>query len=488
MGKFKEPRQPRSQLCMLPPSLDEAVAEALDVRLLSEVMDRLDWREMEAEYAAIGCRAYAPKMMAKVLVYAYLKGVRSSRRIAEMVRYDTRMMWLAGGLTPDFHTLARFRKTKLERFEELFRGSVRLCMEMGLVAMREVAVDGTKLRANASRKSLYDAKRIERERAFVGKVLAEADAADAADDAAFGDGDGTPEELRDPEKRKAKLDEIERRLKESGKKHLSTSDPDSRLIKTSGGILPSYNVQAAVDAEQQVIVGAYVTQSESDHGQMAPMLDEVEANTGAKADVVLADSGYSDQRTHEALAERAQDALIPPRAQRRKDEGYDAGRFVYAPDRNVYICPCGQELTPRRRLTHNGCEYDVYEGVACKKCPLRVECIGSKDHCRRQLWRHTLAEAREQMRDRLKTAEGRELYAVRGRTVEPVFGQMKGNRGFVRLLLRGLAGVSAEVLLIFLAHNVMKCVQEQKRQAGLLLVHWGGLWRAVGRPLVAQKV
>jgi len=95
-------------------------------------------------------------------------------------------------------------------------------------------VDGTKLRANASRKSLYDAKRIERERAFVGKVLAEADAADAADDAAFGDGDGTPEELRDPEKRKAKLDEIERRLKESGKKHLSTSDPDSRLIRPAG--------------------------------------------------------------------------------------------------------------------------------------------------------------------------------------------------------------------------------------------------------------
>jgi len=323
MGKFKEPPQPGSQRALLPVSLDEATADAMDVRLLSEVMDRLDWRGLEAGYSELGCRAYPPKIMAKVVVYAYLKGVRSSRKIAEMVRYDNRMIWLAGGLRPDFHTLARFGREKFEELGELFRDSIRLCQEAGLVVMRQVAVDGTKLRANASRKSLYDAKRIERERAFVERVLAEAEATDAEEDAVLGAGDGTAAELRDPQRRKEKLDEIERRLKESQKKHLSTSDPDSRLIQTSRGIRPSYNVQAAVDAEEQVIVGAYVTQSESDHGQLPGMLEQVEANTGVRPDMVLADSGYSDQRTQAALVERGQDALIPPQAQSAKQQRDD---------------------------------------------------------------------------------------------------------------------------------------------------------------------
>lgn len=491
MGKFKEPRQPGSQMWLMPPSLDEAVAEALDVRLLSEVMDRLDWRGLEAGYSGIGCRAYPPKMMAKVLVYAYLKGIRSSRKIAEMVRYDTRMMWLAGGLTPDFHTLARFRRERLKGLEELFRGSVRLCMEMGLVAMRQMAVDGTKVRANASRKSLYDAKRLERERSFVEKVLAEAEAADAEEDAVFGDGDGTPEELRDPKRRKEKLDEIERRLKESKREQVSTSDPDSRMMKTSDGIRMSYNVQAAVDEENQVIVGAYVTQSENDHGQLATMLGQVEENTGAKADVALADTGYSDQRTQKALAEREQDALIPPRRQPRaqqRADGYDSECFVYERDKDVYICPCGRELTRRQELTHNGGRYVVYAGVGCKQCMAQGECIRDRHHRERRLWRPLMSEARKLMRERLSTREGRELYAVRGRTVEPVFGQMKYNLRFDRMLLRGLDGARAEVALIHLVHNLMKCVRERMQSLRGVIWGFGGLWKAIGGQLAAWGV
>jgi transposase len=483
MSKFKEPPEPGSQRRLVPLSLDEATADAMDVRLLSEVMDRLDWRGLESGYSELGCRAYPPKMMAKVLVYAYLKGVRSSRKIAEMVRYDNRMIWLAGGLRPDFHTLARFRREKFEELGELFRDSIRLCQEAGLVVMRQVAVDGTKLRANASRKSLYDGKRVERERAYVERVLAEAEATDAEEDGVLGAGDGTPEELRDPKRRKEKLDEIERRLKESKKKHISSSDPDSRLIQTSSGIRPSYNVQAAVDADQQVIVGAYVTQSESDHGQLPAMLEEVEANTGAKADVVLADSGYSDQRTQAALAERGQEALIPPREQPRRqqrDDGYGSQCFAYDEERDVCICPQGRELRRRRELTHNGREYVVYEGVGCRECGARGECIRDRHHRRRQLWRQVMAQSRERMKERLRSAEGRALYAVRGRTVEPVFGQMKGSRRFDRLLLRGLRGARAEVALMCLAHNVMKCARQASAALRALLSFTRSPGRVIG--------
>src|SRR4030042_6372274 len=118
MGKFKEMPQPGSQRLLWPRSLDEAVVDAPEVRLLSEGMDDLDFSQLEATYSEVGCRAYPPRMMAKVLVYAYLKGIRSSRQIAEMVRHDDRMRWLAGGLRPDFHTIARFRKGRLEELSD----------------------------------------------------------------------------------------------------------------------------------------------------------------------------------------------------------------------------------------------------------------------------------------------------------------------------------------------------------------------------------
>jgi transposase len=484
MAKFKVAPEPGSQRVLWPRSLDEAVADSPEVRLVSEIIDRLDFSQLEASYAEVGCRAYPPRMMTKVLVYAYLKGIRSSRQIADMVGHDDRMRWLAGGLEPDFHTIARFRKEKLGELSDLFQQSIRLCQEIGLVRMHQVAVDGTKVRADASRQSLYDEKRLQRERKRVARILAEAEAVDAEEDALYGEesGEVSPEALGEARARQEKLDEIDRQLKESGRKQVSTSDPDSRMMKTTRGVLPSYNVQAAVDAEHQVIVAAYVTQSEHDHGQLPVMLAEVEENTGARADVVLADSGYSDQPTYEALAARGQEALIPPPEQggsRRREDGYGAESFRYDEDKDSYACPLGGELTRRRDMTHYGRGYIEYAGVGCRECGARGECIRTRHHRERRLWRPVTARTRERMRERLETPEGREAYAVRGRTVEPVFGQMKGNRRFDRLMLRGLAGAQSEVALICLVHNVMKCVRQRMHSFCALLGAGGGLWRAI---------
>lgn len=480
MAKFKDLPQPGSQRLLWPRSLEEAVADTPFVRVLSEVMDGLDWSELEATYSEIGCRAYPPRIMTKVLVYAYLKGIRSSREIAEMVRHDDRMQYLTGGLRPDFHTIARFRKEKREPLSKLFEQSIRLCAEQGLVRLAEVAVDGTKVRANASRHSLYDEKRVERARRKVARILADAEAVDAEEDALYGDASGEVE--AEWERAREKLDEVEEHLHESGRKQVSASDPDCRLMKTTSGLQPSYNVQAAVDAAGQVIVAVEVTQAEADYGSLVGLVEQVEENTGARPDVVLADSGFGDGKTLQALAARGQEALIPPKPQWREARRQDrfAGRhFRYDAERDVYVCPLGRELEHQRDVEWSGRRYGVYRCRECKGCGCREECVGNKRGKGRTLWRHTAQAERDRMVERLATAAGRDRYALRQRTVEPVFGQMKSNRRFDRLLLRGLAGAKAEVALICLGHNLMKCVRHHFAAFCALLPSLRALWRMI---------
>jgi len=162
------------------------------------------------------------------------------------------------------------------------------------------------------------------------------------------------------------------------------------------------------------------------------------------------------------------------------DDGYGRQCLVYDEEQDVYICPQGRELTRRRELTHNGREYVVYAGIGCRECGARGECIRDRHHRQRQLWRRVGSEGRERMKERLRTAEGRALYAVRGRTVEPVFGQMKGSRRFDRLLLRGLPGARAEVALMCLAHNLMKCARQASAVLRALLSFTRSLGRVIG--------
>jgi hypothetical protein len=213
-----------------------------------------------------GGRAYPPRVLARLLVYAYSKGVRSSRKIEELAKCDVRYMWLAGGLTPDHQTIARFGREKFSELSELFADSVRVCAEAGLLTLRVGVTDGSKIEANASRRSFYDEKRVDQERAAIEAVLREAEAVDEEEDRA---GRGViSEELLSAEARKARLDEISERLKESKRKAVSASDPDCRMMKCDERIRPSFNVQAVVDGDSQVVAAVRVTEAEHDHGQL----------------------------------------------------------------------------------------------------------------------------------------------------------------------------------------------------------------------------
>ena len=282
MPRFKEMPQEPSQIWLMPPSLDEMVSKAEEVRVLSEAMDRLDWTILEKTYFERGTPAYPPKVMTKILVYAYSKGIRSSRRIEELLHSDVRYMWLAGMLKPDFHTIARFRKEKFEALSELFADSARLCKDLGLVNLNIAALDGTKMLANASVKSLYDRKRLDKELEAVKKILREADEVDEREDAEHGESNGReiPERLKDANARKVILDELAKKLRDSGSKTISGTDGECRMMRTREGIRPSFNVQAAVDGQSQVVLAVSVTNSEHDQGQSPEMIRKIKDNCG----------------------------------------------------------------------------------------------------------------------------------------------------------------------------------------------------------------
>jgi len=462
MPRFKEMAHNPEQLWLLPPSLEELVGKDWDVRMLSEVMDCLDWSNLESDCVGPGRPCYPPKVMTKILVYAYSKGVRSSRKIEELVSCDVRYMWLAGCLKPDFHTIARFRKDNSDEFTKLFADSVRLCKDSGLVLMHVVSVDGSKLAANASRDSMYSQKRLDRELASVEKILREAEEVDKAEDAEYGDGNGitVPDDLKDANKRREKIRALAEKLKANKSKYVSSSDDECRMMKTRSGVRPAYNVQAAVDSEHQVIVATKVVQTEHDHGQLADMLVEVKGNTGLDSCLVLADTGYCDEATLIALDDAGQDALIPPEkhsSESKRNDLFCSRCFVGDNDKDTLICPAGRELARRNNSKCSSGTYKVYRARGCRSCSFQSECVKGKIN--REVRISVVAELRDKMMNGLKSAAGKEVFRLRGQTVEPVFGQVKHDRGLDRLYLNGIDGAKAEVMLGFLAHNLMKCAR-----------------------------
>jgi transposase len=461
MPRFKEMPMHPSQVLLFSQSVEEALPTESDVRTFNDVMECMSYSGIESRCAEVGCPPYPPKVMVKVLGYAYSKGIRSSRKIEEQLKIDVRFIWLAGGLKPDHNTLARFRKQNWKELTELFEDSVRVSCEAGLVFLNAVSTDGSKIEAAASRKRVYSQSRIERAIAAVEKVLQEAEDVDASEDEQYGTGSGSqlPLHLRDAKERKARLEAIAGRLQESKKKMVVEGEPESRVMKTSAGLRPAYNLQASVDTENQIIVAMKLTHNENDHGFLPEMVEDVESNTGLSPDVSLADTGYGDEKTLKWIEESGHNALIPLQEQPQESKRNDlfaSKCFLRADDRDVLICPAGRELAYKGDYRMGSGTYKHYAAKGCGSCSFRDECVG-KGRGSRQINLSIVEDQRRQMKERLESTEGRQLYQLRQESVEPVFGRIKENRGLRRFLLRGYTGALAETALACMAHNVSKC-------------------------------
>ncbi|MDO8655155.1 MAG: IS1182 family transposase, partial [bacterium] len=461
MPRFKQMPMAPSQVMLFSQSVDDALPVNNDVRCFSDVMGLLDYSIIESKCCDRGCPPYPPSMMANILGYAYSKGVRSSRKIEEMLKVDVRFIWLSGGLKPDHNTIARFRKENWRELESIFKDSVRVCAEAGLVFLNAVATDGTKIEAAASKRRVYSQSKLDRQLAAIEKILAEAEEVDATEDEMYGGGIGNelPEHLRDAKARKEKLEEIAQRLEESKKTAVVETDADARVMMTTQGKRPAYNLQASVDAENQVIVAMALTQSENDIGLLPEMVEEIESNTGLAPDISLVDSGYGNEDTLKWLDDK-HDALMPLQEQPQESARNDlfASRcFLADNERDVLICPAGRELPFKGIYKMGSGHYRQYAAVGCQSCSFYRECA-TKGRGSRRVNVSVVATQRKAMRERLNSPNGKKLYDLRRETVEPVFGQMKRNQGFERFICWGKEGAHAESALMCIAHNVAKCV------------------------------
>lgn len=494
MPRFKEMPMHPGQVLLFSQSVDEALSDDSDARSFGEVMECLSYRDIENKCSERGCPPYPPKVMVKILGYAYSKGIRSSRRIEELLKVDVRFMWLSGGLRPDHNTIARFRKENWRELESVFKDSVRVCCEAGLVYLSVVATDGTKIEAAASKRRAYSKSMLERQLASVDKILREAEEVDASEDELYGSGTGgeIPEGLRDARVRKAKLEEIAKRLTDSKKTAVVETDPDSRVMKTGKGKRPAYNLQLSVDGQSQVIVALKLTQSENDSGQLPGMVENVESNTGLTPDVSLVDKGYVSESTLMWVDER-HNVLMPIKEhpqEAARDDGFASKNFVSDEGKDVLICPAGKELVFTGQVRCQSGTYRRYAAKGCQECSSYRECVRGGSGSRRI--KVSIVEAkRKQMRERLGSAEGKDLYEQRKQTVEPVIGQMKSNRGLERFICWGLSGAGAESALMGIAHNVSKCAAKATRWAhaqtdrfGITLKQWSR--RSSGRCQVTR--
>jgi len=424
MGKTYRAYLPEQDL-LLPPSLRDWLPEDHLTYFVSDVVEQLDLSAIESIYEEEerGQPPYHPRMMTKILIYGYCVGVFSSRRMQKKLSEDVGFRVLAAGNQPDFRTISDFRKQHLGALQGLFDQVLQIALQAGTRKLGRVVLDGSKVKANASKHKAMSYGRMQEEekrlKDEVKRLLKQADATDEEEDRRYGrdrTGEELPAELARRETRLKRIQEAKRALEERAREEAKSkgepedkakpkakmqynfTDPESRIMLGADGFVQAYNTQIAVEPDYQWIVGQKVTQAANDKQQLVPTVKAVEEQAGQKPQEVMTDSGYCSEANLKYL-------------EKNKIEGFIATDKESYRDR--------QQPGPRGPLPPGATRVD-------------------------------------RMRRKLQTKAGAAIYSRRKTIVEPVFGQIKQARGFRQFLLRGLEKVQGEWAMICLTHNILK--------------------------------
>lgn len=498
---------------MLPTNLNELIPEKHLVRVVNEVIDEMDLEPLMKQYKGGGTSSYHPRMMLKVLVYAYTQKEYSSRRIAKALRENINYMWLSGGNKPNFRTINRFRGVVMRKvMEEVFTEVLEYLIAHGYVKVENYFIDGTKIEANANRYSFVWRKSTENYKKKleekVREMMEEAERVNAEEEEHYGDKD--LEELgEDAEIDSEDLKELAKRLNEKlkekpkdkqlkktvkklerdfiprlekyeryeetfeGRNSFSKTDEDATFMcmkedhMRNRKLKPGYNVQ--IGTERQFVTGYSIHRRPGDSTCLIPHMEKVRAQLGSLPKKVIADAGYGSEENYAYLEEQEIEAYVKygiydrEQKKRRKipeREIYWSSNWTYDEQRDEFTCPQDKRLTyafTRTVRTDNGYRADrrIYRCADCEHCSVRKKCTRSK-YGRSVRFSLPLRQFRRAASERLLSPEGKHLRSQRLVEAEAVFGQLKHNWGFRRFLLRGLDKVKTEWGLLCVAHNIAK--------------------------------
>ena len=495
----------------LPTNLEDLIPENHVVRVVNETIDNMDLSILMRPYKGGGTSSFHPKMMLKVLIYAYTQRIYSSRQIAKALRENVNFMWISANNRPDFRTINRFRGVVMrEIMEEVFTAVVALLIEEGYVKLENYFVDGTKMEANANKHTAVWAKSTGRYKGQLQKkiqeLLDDIDRENEEENEEYGDrdleelGEGRP---IDTEKIEKKMQELNERLRKEPKdkklskalrklerdylprwkkyeeqekklgdrNSYSKTDEDATFMRMKGeppgGKVwpkPGYNIQ--MGTENQFVVGYSVHQRPGDFGCLIPHLERIKGWLGRLPENVIADGGYGSEENYDYLENSGTGTYVKfntfHREQTRKYQNnpFLVDNLVYDEEKDGFLCPGGKQLIYQKtsqRKTENGylAEKRHYECEDCLGCALREQCTRATDNRRIQI-SFRLKEMKKRARENLHSEEGQRLRSRRGVEVESVFGRLKWNWGFRRFLLRGKEKVQIEWGLLCIAHNMAK--------------------------------
>jgi transposase len=498
---------PRGQLVLIPTALEEVIPPDHPVRLVDEILDQLDWTEWELAYRGnLGQPPIHPSVMSKILLFAMIRRIRSSRQIEYELKHSIDFMWLTSGRRIDHTTISEFRRKHAKALRGIFKQMIKLAIDLGIANLAELCIDGTRILADSNRYKTWTTDRLARALEQLDAQIADAletlEVNDSLDEDLLGEdisADRLPAAVANLQARREQLtahlettqamDEARKRNGSKGPAQLPKTDTNSRILPNKeGGYAANYTPMATTETGGGLIVSADVVIGNIEHDQFGTIVDVVRSEFGVDVDRVLADSAYTTGQNLTA-AEEKQVELIGPLAETKRDDNpadrddptqpvadediarlpinpqtkrFDKAAFVYDAETDSYYCPAGKRLPHRttENTTYRGgkpVQRNVYTCLECAGCPLAAQCRKNPDARRGREVMHDEHEgARRRHRERMKTEEAQAAYSRRQHTGELPFAVIKCMFDMRRFLLRGIEGVGQEWRWAATAFNLKK--------------------------------
>jgi transposase len=461
----------REQITLFPQSIDEYIGEEHPVRAYDTFIEVLNPHEinLEIDPHKVGNSAYDPKAMLKLVVYGYSYGIKGSRKLERAVHENLAFIWLMGGLKPDHKTISEFRKNNKKVLKSVLRQCARMCMKLGLIEGNILFVDGTKIRANASRGKTYSQGQYQSKlRGIDNRIEKLLEECDRIDEEEKEDGslvkmkEGVTDQKKLRERIKGILAEFEtkgEKNKDKVERTINQTDPESALMRSIHGSHASYNAQTVVDDKNGLIIHADAVSETKDINQLSEQVQQAKEVMGKNCAVACADAGYSNTKELEKLDGKNIKVVVPSQRQalHKPEKPFSKSHFTYNAQEDCYYCPEGHPLVySTQKTSEEQLVYRIRDANLCRQCKNFGICTNARQG--RKIARLYREELKEKIEKQFNEPESQEIYSRRKTRAEHPFGHIKHNLGIRNFLLRGREGAKAEISIGATCFNIARMI------------------------------